>query len=115
MNIAEELHFLRNELSQLNDTLLVIAHNQLQTVAAPTFTFASETNKLTISSATSGADIHYTTDGTTPTVESTKYTSPIDITAQTTVKAFAVKLDMHDSEVASGTFTPVPPEPEPEE
>ncbi|WP_298470516.1 endonuclease [uncultured Psychrobacillus sp.] len=48
---------------------------------------------VTLSTTTSGAEIYYTIDGTNPTVESTKYTSPFDIQTNTTVKAIAVTAD----------------------
>lgn len=51
-----------------------------------------------------GASIFYTTDGSTPTEESTEYTAAIELSATTTVKAIAVK-GTDVSPVASKTFT----------
>lgn len=75
-------------------------------VAAPTIsgdvTF-SDTGTVNIT-AESGATIHYTTDGSTPTASSTTYSGSITLTDTTTVKAVAVKNGV-TSEVASKTFT----------
>lgn len=54
--------------------------------------------------AEEGASIYYTTDGSTPTQESTEYTDKITLSATTTIKAIAVK-DTYVSGVASKTFT----------
>ena len=51
-----------------------------------------------------GAAIHYTTDGSTPTSESTLYSEAFSLSATTTVKAIAIK-DGQSSEVASKVFT----------
>jgi hypothetical protein len=51
-----------------------------------------------------GARAYYTTDGSTPTAESTLYTEPFTLSATTTVKAVAIK-DGVSSSVASKTFT----------
>lgn len=56
---------------------------------------------VTITTDTEGATIYYTLDGVTPTIESTVYTGPFDILKPCTVKAFAVKEGMLDSEIAS--------------
>lgn len=53
---------------------------------------------------TSDDDVYYTTDGTDPTSESTKYAEPFKITETTTVKAVAVKGE-ELSGIASATYT----------
>ena len=51
-----------------------------------------------------GAEIHYTTDGSTPTAESAVYSDAFSLSATTTVKAIAIK-DGQSSEVVSKVFT----------
>ena len=79
------------------------------TVATPTFSPAGGNIiapvSVTISCATAGATIHYTTDGSTPTTTSAVYSAPINVAATTTIKAFAVKTGMDDSPVATATYT----------
>lgn len=57
-----------------------------------------------LSTFTSGADIYYTTDGTTPTTSSTLYTDGIRIMEKTTIKAIAVK-NGKKSNTLSVTYT----------
>ena len=80
-----------------------------QTVATPAFSVASGAvdsgTEVTISCATDGAEIYYTTDGSDPTAESTEYTGAISITEVVTLKAIAVKDGMNDSAVASVSYT----------
>jgi len=79
-------------------------------VSAPTFSPVAGIYKvpqnITLSSTTVGADIYYTTDGTTPTTASTKYTAPISLTTagDYTIKAFAVKSGMDDSGINTATY-----------
>lgn len=74
-------------------------------VASPAAgTFDTSTN-VSLSCATSGADIYYTTDGSAPTSDSTKYTDAIALSATTTIKAIAIKEGYYDSTVFSGTYT----------
>lgn len=80
----------------------------MEKVATPSITGTTpftDNTTVTITCATTGATIHYTTDGSTPTASSTTYSSPIAISATTTVKAIAIKSGMTDSDVASATFT----------
>lgn len=59
---------------------------------------------VTITCATDGAAIHYTTDGTEPTASSTKYSGAFTITATTTIKAVAF-VGEAESSVTSAAFT----------
>lgn len=54
------------------------------------------------------SEIHYTVDGTTPTLQSTLYTAPFPVSTTTTVKAIAVQ-DGETSSVVTRTFTYCPP------
>jgi len=58
-----------------------------------------------ISDATSGAVIHYTTNGTTPTTASPFYTAPITISSTTTLQAIAIYPGGQPSAPASATYT----------
>ena len=77
-------------------------------VATPTFTPAAgvytSVQSVEISSATDGATVYYTTDGTEPTTSSTVYSEPISVSETTTIKAIAVKGGMDNSLVASATY-----------
>ena len=80
--------------------------SETPTVQAPTIsgtTPFADTTQVTLTEP-DGARVYYTTDGSTPTSESTLYTEPFTLSATTTVKAIAIK-DETASEVASKTFT----------
>ena len=92
-------------------------------VATPTFSPAAGTYTgsvtVTISTATSGATIRYTTDGSTPTISSPIYTGPITVSQTTTIRAFAIaarhdqqrrgQRDLHDPAAATGGDADVQP------
>ena len=67
-------------------------------------TYASA-QTVTISDPTAGATIYYTTNGTTPTTSSTKYTGSIAVSATETLKAIAVASGYTNSAVASAAYT----------
>ena len=77
--------------------------------ATPTFSPAPGTytsvQTVTISDVTPAATIYYTTDGTTPTTSSTKYTGAITVSSTETINAVAVVSGLSNSAVASGVYT----------
>ena len=77
-----------------------------QSVDAPSIngnTSFTESTQVTMSGP-EGAEIHYTTDGSTPTSESALYSEAFSLSETTTVKAIAIK-DGVSSEVVDKTFT----------
>ena len=60
---------------------------------------------VTISCDTEGATIYYTTNGDDPTTSSDVYSSPIAVSANTTIKAIAAKDGFNNSSIASAEYT----------
>jgi hypothetical protein len=82
-------------------------------VAAPSYNPAAGTyssaQSVAITSATGGAAIRYTTDGSTPTsTTGTLYGGPVSVPATMTIKAIAYASGMPDSAVTSSTYTITP-------
>jgi hypothetical protein len=67
-------------------------------------TFLNQVN-VTLSSATSGANIFYTKDGSDPDDESTPYTGPVVIDQTTTLKAIAYSSNLDPSPITSREYT----------
>jgi Chitobiase/beta-hexosaminidase C-terminal domain len=81
--------------------------------ATPTFSVAAgtyiSTQSVTLSDATAGATIYYTTNGSTPTTSSTVYLGAISVSATETIEAIAVATGYSSSAVASASYTITPP------
>ena len=77
--------------------------------AAPTFSPISATystaETVTISDSISGATIHYTTDGTLPTISSPLYSGPITVSSTETLKAIAITSTGFLSAVGTAPYT----------
>ncbi|MDD4237584.1 MAG: Ig-like domain-containing protein [Desulfotomaculaceae bacterium] len=65
----------------------------------------SSTQSVSLSTATTGAVIYYTDNGSTPTTSSKPYTTSINIAATTTIKAVAVKSGCADSDIVTFQYT----------
>ncbi len=86
-----------------------VMHPPDPSVPTPTFspqpgTYHSQQN-VVISDAMNGAVIYYTSDGSTPTTGSTVYTTPISISASTTIRAMATYPSYPPSMVALGQYS----------
>jgi hypothetical protein len=70
-------------------------------IASGTYTGAQT---VSISDATSGAVIYYTTDGSTPTTSSSKYVTPLAVGSSETLKAIAVSSGHTNSTITSAAY-----------
>jgi hypothetical protein len=95
----------------LSDSAIASATYTLQ-AATPMISPASESFSgsvsVSITDATAGATIYYTSDGSTPTTSSTVYTTAITVTSTTTINAMAAASGFSNSAVASATYTQLP-------
>ena len=85
-----------------------------KTAADPVFSPApgtySDAQNVLLSTATAGAKIYYTVDGSTPTTNSTVYSAPIVASGNSlTIRAFAAATGYQNSPIVVGTYqVPVP-------
>ena len=112
---ASSVTFTPNSAIRITTVTVTYAASSSTTCADPSFSVEEgnfiEDFNLELSCTTEGASIYYTTDGTNPTTSSTLYNNenPIAISATTTVKAFAVKAGLDNSQIVSATYTKVEP------
>ncbi|MDI6793281.1 MAG: putative Ig domain-containing protein, partial [bacterium] len=90
-----------------SDTIILDATAPITTASpAGGIYYTSQTVALT---ANETAAIYYTTDGSAPTTDSTVYSSPIDITTETTLKFFAVDSAGNSEGIKTESYTIVYP------
>jgi hypothetical protein len=75
------------------------------TLTLPQAAIPIATQTVTIQEATAGATVYYTTNGTTPTTASTKYTGPIAFTTSAVLKFIAAAPGYNPSAVRTVTVT----------
>ena len=102
-------YFLNFSLDWLTDGADTWSEAGVEAVAAPVFSvpggkYTSE-QTVAMTTETEGAQIHYTTDGTTPTELSAVYTEPLKISETTTLKAIAMKEGMANSRMTEATYS----------
>lgn len=100
---VEQAFYLRSIEVVYEDASATACEDPTFTVAS--YTFYEDAINVGLECSTSGAAIHYTLDGTDPTASSDVYSSPIAITATTTVKAVAIKDGLDNSNIVSATYT----------
>ncbi len=100
--IAVATGFTQSAVGSATYTITPVAATPTFSPAAGTYTTAQT---VTISDATSGATIYYTTNGTTPTTASTRYIAPITVSSTQTIQAIAVATGFTQSAVGSATYT----------
>jgi hypothetical protein len=106
---AETIRAIAVATGHLNSNISSATYTRITQAAMPTFnpapgTYASA-QQVTISTTTPNPTIYYTTDGSTPTTASTKYTGPVAISTTKTLKAIATAPNLTNSAVASGLYT----------
>jgi hypothetical protein len=109
VNTSTTIHALAGESGYVPSVVTVATYQLPQpTVAAPVFNPASGTYSapldVTITTATPGATIHYTLDGTIPTMLSPAYTGPIHLITTTAIHALAGESGYVPSTVTVGSY-----------
>jgi hypothetical protein len=113
VNSSETLQAIATETSLTNSPVAtaayIIGSSGQQMLPAPTFNPAagtySSSQSVSISDATAGTTIYYTTDGSTPTVLSTVYSGPITVSSSETLLSIATEAGKTNSPVATAAYT----------
>ncbi len=107
--ITDNLRGKKGDAATRGDIAMMSYNGLTADLAAPVASLKAgsyrSTQNISLTTETSGADIYYTTDGTTPTVNSNKYTKPVSVSKTTTLKAVTVKDGILVSDVMSEEYT----------
>jgi hypothetical protein len=114
---SETIKAIAVESGYTNSSAATAVYTIAPIIPAPTFSPISATyptaQSVVISDSQSGVAIYYTTDGTTPTIGSSLYSSAIPVTASETIKAIAVEAGYTNSSVGTAVYTIAPVIPTP--
>lgn len=109
---SETAEFTITNNKQIRWTSIVVTYTksgETPTCATPTFSPDAgayiNAQNVTITCATEGATIYYTTNGDDPTTGSSVYSAPIAVSANTTIKALAAKTGCNNSTIATAAYT----------
>jgi sugar lactone lactonase YvrE len=106
---SESITSIFNSAAQVQLLLSGSTTSSSSVAASPTFSLDSGTynaaQAVKLADATSGAQIYYTTNGTTPTTSSVVYHSAISVSGPETINAIAVASGFTRSPVASATYS----------
>ncbi len=100
--IATAANFSPSALASASYTITLPAATPVIMPAAGSYTSAQT---VTITDSTTGAAIHYTLDGSTPTTTSPTYAGVFSVNATATVKAIATAANFSPSALASASYT----------
>jgi len=109
VSASETLEAIAVKTGYTNSSVATAAYVIAPILPAPTFLPAGGTyatsQSVTISDSTAGTTIYYTTNGTTPTISSSVYSSPITVSASETLEAIAVEAGYTNSSVVTAAYT----------
>ncbi len=109
VDASETLQAIAVESGHTNSKAATAAYTIGTALSAPTFLPGSGTYNVaqvvTLSEATAGATIYYTTNGSTPTTSSPVYSGPITVSSSETIKATAIATGYSQSGVSSAGYT----------
>ena len=109
---TETLQAIAVDTGYSNSPVATAAYSINPALPAPTFSVAAGTytavQAVAIVEAAAGATVYYTTDGSTPTTSSARYTGPVSVGAVETLHAIAVETGFTNSAVATSVYVVIP-------
>jgi Chitobiase/beta-hexosaminidase C-terminal domain/Bacterial lectin len=113
VSVSEKVEAIAVKTAFTNSPVATATYTITPILPAPTFSPVAgsytTSQTVTISDATAGTTIYYTTNGTTPTTSSSVYSSPITVSASETLEAMATETGYTSSSVGSAVYTIAPP------